>query len=128
MRFWYTEKVAYLILILALALPFVITLQIISEDSYTIQLLSGLWQYIVGTPDYVHFAISPFALIFILWYGLGVYIAKVAYDATKIGNWMRYDYAIRIVIVVVIQIGIMLLIPPVNGSPPVTNIPLPFAG
>ena len=103
-------------------------LQIISEESYTIMLMSALWQYIVSTPDYVNFAVSPFALIYFLWYGPSVYIAKMAYDATKKGTWMRHDYAVRIVMVIVLQIVIMLIIPPSSGSPPVTNIPLPIAG
>jgi hypothetical protein len=57
-----------------------------------------------------------------------VYIAKLAYDAAKKRNWVRYDYAIRIVIVIVVQVAIGLIIPPVSGYPPPLNIPLPLPG
>ncbi|MCK5151783.1 MAG: hypothetical protein KAQ65_08080 [Candidatus Thorarchaeota archaeon] len=128
MGFWFTEKVAYLLLVLSLILPFTIMYQYISADTYTIVSNAALWQFIFSTPDHLSFAVNPFGLIYFMYYGPSVYIAKVAYDAAKKGNWTRYDYAIRLVIVLVIQVAIMVIIPPFSGYPPPINIPLPIPG
>lgn len=128
MKFWFTEKIGYLILLLTLILPFNIMYQFVSDDQYTIVMMAALWQYIFRAPDYIYFAFSPFGVIYIIWYGPGVYIAKLAYDATKTDKWMRYDYAVRIVMVIILQILIDLIIPPSSGYPPPVNIPLPIPG
>ncbi len=52
----------------------------------------------------------------------------MAYDAAKKGTWTRYDYVVRAVIVVIIQVAFSVIIPPVSGYPPPLNIPLPIPG
>ena len=90
--------------------------------------MAPLWFYTFYAPDILNLGFYPFGLIYIIWYGPSLYIIKLAYDAAKKGGWTRYDYAIRIIIVVAIQVAIGLIIPPVSGSPPPINIPLPIVG
>jgi hypothetical protein len=124
--FWYTTKVAYVLLLLNLVLPFGIMLQIISPNDYLVGAMAPLWQYVVMPPDYVYFVFTPAPLIYVLWYGPGVYVAWLAYDTTKKQNRTRYGYAKLVILALVIQTLIMAIIPPSSGSPPVLNIPLPI--
>ncbi len=126
MSFWYTTKVSYLLLILSLVLPFGIMLQIISADDYMVGVMAPLWEYFVSPPDYVSFVFTPAMLIYVIWYWPSVYVAWFAYDTTKKQNRTRYEYAKRVALILIIQVLIMVLLPPSSGYPPVQNIPLPI--
>lgn len=126
MSFWYTAKVAYLLLILTLVLPFTIMLQIISANDYLLGVMAPLWQYVVSPPDYVYFMINPAMLIYVIWYGPSVYVSWLAYDTIKKQNRTRYGYRVLLILALIIQVLIMVLLPVSSGYPPVQNIPLPI--
>ncbi len=126
MEFWYTKKVAYLLLILTLILPFGITYLITSPDNYAYIFMAALWGGMI-TPDTVGFGINPSGIIYVIWFFPSLYIAKIAYDSAKKGNWAPIDYAVRCVIAIILQIVLMILIPFYTGSPTPLNIPLPIS-
>jgi hypothetical protein len=126
MIFRYTEKVSYLLLAITFASPFYVMVQVVSPEDIHLVFLAPLWQYIWFTGYDASFNVSPVALIYVFWYWPGLYITKLAYDTTKTQNRERYDYAQRIVLLMILQIIFTLVIPPAGGSPPPMNIPLPI--
>ena len=119
---------AYLLLVTILLLPYVMMLQIVTSDNYSTMLLAPLWQYFFSTPDYANFAISPFALIYIIWFWPSLYMVKLAYDATTKKNLTRWEYDKRVVLATVFQVVFNFVLPPGSGYPPPVYLPLPFAG
>ncbi|UCE09566.1 MAG: hypothetical protein JSW61_11420 [Candidatus Thorarchaeota archaeon] len=128
MPFRFTEKVSYLLLTVTLASPFFLSMQIVSSENIHLIFLAPLWQYHWTTSFGVSFSFSPFALIYVIWFWPSLYIAKLAYDTTKKQNRERYDYAQKILLLMVFQVIFSLLLPPASGSPPPINIPLPIVG
>ncbi|MFW9931906.1 MAG: hypothetical protein ACFFDR_04550 [Candidatus Thorarchaeota archaeon] len=128
MKFWYTPRVAYFLLLITLALPFNIMIQLLSSESYTVVIMAPLWQYIMSSSDYVNFAFNPFGIIFVIWFGPSVYISKVAYDATTKKDLTRWDYGKRVFSAMVIQVVIGLVLPPASGYPPPVNLPIFITG
>ncbi len=128
MSFRYTVRVGYSLLILSLLTPFNIMIQSITAGDVTIGLLAPLFQYIWDSSYPASFAFSPFGLMFFPYYGFSLYIAWLAYSTARNQQLERSKYAWRIVLVIVIQVVVMILIPPFSGSPQPRNIPLPIVG
>ena len=128
MSFRYTVRVGYSLLILSLLTPFNVMIQAIALDNVTIGLLAPLWQYMLYSSYPASFVVSPFALAYFPYYGFSVYIAWLAYNTARNQQLERSRYAWRIVLVIILQVVVMILIPPFSGSPQPRNIPLPIVG
>ncbi|MHA1961193.1 MAG: hypothetical protein ACW99U_13270 [Candidatus Thorarchaeota archaeon] len=124
----YTEKVSYILLAVTLLSPFYVMIQFVSPDNVPLVFLAPLWQYFWSTNFGGAFNPTPFALVYVFWYWPGLYISKLAYDATKKQDRDRYDYAQKIVLLIIVQVVFTLLLPPASGSPPPFNVPLPIVG
>jgi hypothetical protein len=103
-------------------------IQTITAGDVTIGLLAPLWQYIWNSSYPASFVFSPFALAYFPYYGFSVYIAWLAYNTARNQQLERSKYAWRIVLVIILQVVVMILIPPFSGSPQPRNIPLPIVG
>jgi hypothetical protein len=124
----YSEKVSYILVAVTLVSPFYVMIQFVSPGSTTAVFLAPLWQYFWSASFGGTFNPSPFALVYVFWFWPGLYICKLAYDTTKKQNRDRYEYAQRIVLLMIFQVVFTLLLPPASGSPPPINVPLPIAG
>ncbi len=128
MDFRYTARVGYFLLILSLLTPFNVMMQFVTADNITIGLLAPMWQYTRNSGFPATFAFSPFGLLFFPYYGFSVYIAWLAYNTARNQHLERSKYAWRIAAAIALQIVVLIIIPPVSGSPRPINIPLPIVG
>ena len=128
MSYRYTVRVGYSLLILSLLTPFNVMIQTISADNVTIGLLSPLMQYIWYSSYPASVAFSLFGLAYFPYYGFSMYIAWLAYNTARNQHLERSKYAWRVALVIIIQIVVMIIIPPFSGSPRPLNIPLPIVG
>ena len=128
MSFRYTSRVGYSLLILTLLTPFNVMIQAITAEDVRIGLLAPLWQYIWNGSYPASFAFSPTALLYVPYYGFSVYVAWLAYTTGRNQHLERRTYTWRIALVTIIQVVVMILIPPFSGSPQPQNIPLPIVG
>jgi len=128
MKFLYTRYISYLLLILALVLPFNFSIQLIPVDDYTITLYAPMWQYWESSLDYMGFMINPFGVIYIFWFWPSLLIVKFAYDAATKENASTFNYVVKVTGLTFFQFAFTFLLPFVNGYPPVTNVPLVFVG
>jgi hypothetical protein len=89
-------------------------------------IFSGLY-VITWNDPYFNFAPLVGVLYFPFW-GLGSYTAKIAYDSKKNENLTRYEYAKKIVVILVVQTCILIFLGSFifSSYPPPTNIPLPI--
>jgi hypothetical protein len=61
-------------------------------------------------------------------WGLGTYVAKIAYDSGKNENLTRYEYAKKVGIILIIQTCMLVFLSSFifSAYPPPINIPLPI--
>jgi hypothetical protein len=71
-----------------------------------------------------------YGLFFFPFWGLGTYIAKIAYDSIKNENLTKFEYQKKVATVLIIQTCILIFLSSfiISGDPPPTTIPLPFVG
>jgi hypothetical protein len=128
MQFRYTEKIGYFLMILSLLAPFYVMVQQQTSDIFMIMIMGPCWQFIWQESPY--FAVSPLVLLFYLpFWGPGLYIGKIAYDAAKTQNMVRYDYVRKIVTILIIQILLLIYFTLASGGyPEPIDFPLPVVG
>jgi hypothetical protein len=71
-----------------------------------------------------------YGIVYFPFWGLGTYIAKIAYDSSKNENLTKFEYQKKVVLVLIIQTCILIFLSSfiISGYPPFTNIPLPITG
>ena len=106
--------------------PFFLAIQVISEDDILYAIFSGLFLITWNDP---YFNFTPlFGIFYFPFWGLGTYIAKIAYDSEKNDSLTRYEYAKKIVVILIIQTCILIFLSSFifSSYPPPINIPLPI--
>ena len=128
MQFRFTEKIGYFLMILSFLAPFYVMVQQQTSDIFTIVIIGPCWQFI--WQESPHFAASPLVLLFYFpFWGPGLYIGKIAYDAAKTQSMVRYDYAKKIAKILVIQILLLIYFTLASGGyPEPIDFPIPIVG
>ena len=126
MRTRYTRNVSYILLIISMIVPFFLAIQVISDDDILYAIFSGLFVITWNEP---YFNFTPLMGVFYFpFWGLGTYVAKIAYDSEKNENLTRYEYARKVVVILIIQTCILMFLSSFifSSYPPPINIPLPI--
>ena len=128
MRFRYTERIGLFLMILSLVSPFYIMIIPQPFDEPEVMILGSCWQFIWRDPP--HFAVSPFPLlIYLPFWGPGLYIAKIAYDSAKVQDMSRHEYTVKISKIFFIQILLLIFFTLGSGGhPDPIDFPLPIVG
>ena len=131
MEFRYTEKIGYIIALVSIIAPFYVSIQeqVFGNDSY-IMIMGPFWQLVLHGSEISNFAMHPFVLLLYLpFWGLGLYIAKIAFEEAKVQEKTRYEYMYRVVKVLLLHMLILIYFALMNtGIPEPLRIPIPAAG
>ena len=124
----YTKNVSIILLLISLLVPFFLAFQVVSEDTVYYMIFAATWGLFWYEPE---FAFVPlFGLFYFPFWGLGTYIAKIAYDSIKNENLTKFEYQKKVATVFIIQTCILIFLSSfiISGDPPPSTIPLPFVG
>jgi hypothetical protein len=117
---------SYALFLISLLTPFFLAIQVISEDDILYVIFIPLFVIMWNNPTLL---VTPFMGIFYFpFWGLGTYIAKIAYDSGKNENLTRYEYAKKVGIILIIQTCMLVFLSSFifSAYPPPINIPLPI--
>lgn len=130
MEFRYTEKIGYIIAVVSIIAPFYVSIQEQYSGDPSIWIWGPFWQLILNGSEIYNFAMHPFVLLlFLPFWGLGLYIAKTARDEARLQEKTRYEYVIRVVKILFIHMILLLYFALMNsGIPEPLRIPIPSAG
>jgi hypothetical protein len=126
LRTQYTRKVSYTLFLISLLAPFFLAVQVISEDDILYMIFIPL--FVITWNDPTLIAIPLMGILYFPLWILGTYIAKIAYDSEKNDNITRYEYAKKVVIILIIQTCLLVFLSSFifSAYPPPINIPLPI--
>ena len=122
----YTKNVSFSLLLISLLVPFFIAIQVISEDDILYIIFSPLFVIMWNNPSLI---VTPLmGILYFPFWGFGTYVAKIAYDSQKNENLTRYEYARKVVVILIIQTCILIFLSSFifSSYPPPINIPLPI--
>lgn len=131
MEFRYTEKIGYIIAIVSIVAPFFVSIQEqFFIDEPHIMILGPFWQLILNGSEIYNFAMHPFIpFLYLPFWGWGLYIAKITIDETRLQEKTRYEYVIRVVRILFVQmIFLMYFVLASGGMPEPLDFPIPAAG
>ncbi|MHA1480677.1 MAG: hypothetical protein ACTSQZ_04575 [Candidatus Thorarchaeota archaeon] len=130
MEFRYTEKIGYVIAVVSIIAPFYITIQAQFFDDPMTMILGPFWQIFLTGLEITHFAMHPLVpLLYLPFWGPGLYIAKIARDEAKLQEKTRYEYAIRIGKILFLQMLVLIYFTLASGGmPEPLDFPIPAAG
>jgi len=130
MEFRYTEKIGYIIAVVSIVAPFFVSIQDSLYFEPHTMIMGPFWQIILEGSVITNFAVHPFIpFLYLPFWGWGLYIAKITVDEVRLQEKTRYEYVIRVVRILLVQmIFLMYFVLASGGMPEPLDFPIPAAG
>jgi hypothetical protein len=128
MKFRYTRKIPWLLAALSLFVPWTFSIQPMPFGGVALTIIGSFWMYVSLSESGVF--ISPLiSLIYLPFWGPGLYVAKIAFDQVRDQKSDVFQYSRRIATVLIIQLILIVLFGfGHSGHPEPIDIPLPVVG
>ncbi|TFG34820.1 hypothetical protein EU527_01210 [Candidatus Thorarchaeota archaeon] len=125
MQVRYTQKIAWLLFILSIITPWMIVIQYFPFGRMYLRVMGSFWHY--SMLDESSFLTIYFdGLLYLLFWGPGLYIAKIAFDQVREQKSNRFEYLKKVASVWIIQFLLILFFG--LAVPIALHIPVPIVG